>query len=274
LRSLSAIGTPAAYGWQDRHVHSLFPTSPAELSNDDLVELYAYPAEQRWVRANFVASVDGAAQGPDKRSGSLSDRADQRLFALLRSLADVIVVGAGTARAEGYAPVRQDEVDADIRAAQGLAPAPAIAVVSRSLDLDPALVSGGIAPTIIVTTDTAPPDRLDAARELAEGDLLVCGHQQVSFGDVFDALAGMGLHRILCEGGPSTMYELCASDTVDELCLTVSPLITAGDRLRLAHGPALQPPRSLQLRHVLEADGSLFLRYLLSPEHGQSARLE
>jgi riboflavin biosynthesis pyrimidine reductase len=253
-------------------VHSLFPTSPAELSTDDLVELYAYPAEQRWVRANFVSSVDGAAQGPDKRSGSLSDRADQRLFALLRSLADVIVVGAGTARAEGYLPVQPDEVDADIRADQGLAPVPALAVVSRSLDLDDTLVSGGVAPTIVITTDTAPRDRLDEVRERA--DVLVCGSQQVSFSDVFDALAGMGLHRILCEGGPSTMYELCATDTVDELCLTVSPLITAGDRLRLAHGPTLQPARALQLRHVLESDGSLFLRYLLSSEHAPPARLE
>jgi riboflavin biosynthesis pyrimidine reductase len=195
----------------------------------------------------------------------LSDRADQRLFALLRSLADVIVVGAGTARAEGYLPVQPDEVAADIRAGQGLAPAPAIAVVSRSLDLDPALVTGGVAPTIVITTDTAPSERLAEARELA--DVIVCGSHQVSFGDVFDALAGMGLHRILCEGGPSTMYELCASDSVDELCLTVAPMITAGDRLRLANGPTLEPPRALQLRHVLESGGSLFLRYLVERDH-------
>jgi riboflavin biosynthesis pyrimidine reductase len=271
LRSQSAIGTPAAYGWQDRSVHSLFPTSPAELSTEDLVELYAYPAEQRWVRANFVTSVDGAAQGPDKRSGSLSDRADQRLFALLRSLADVIVVGAGTARAEGYLPVRPDEVDAAIRADHGLAPTPAIAVVTGSLDLDPVLLGSGAAPTVVITTNAAPPDRLADVREQA--DVLVCGEQQVAFADVFDTLAGMGLHRILCEGGPSTMYELCASDTVDELCVTISPMITAGDRLRLAHGPTLEPTRDLQLRHVLEADGSLFLRYVFGRGPAPGPRL-
>lgn len=253
-------------------MHSLFPTSPAELSTDDLVELYAYPAEQRWVRANFVTTVDGAAQGPDKRSGSLSDRADQQLFALLRSLADVIVVGAGTARAEGYLPVQLDEIDTDIRADHGLAPAPAIAVVSRSLDLDPALVAGGPAPTVVVTTDTASPDRLAQMRDLA--DVVVCGAEQVAFPDVVDTLSGMGLHRILCEGGPTTMHELCASDSVDELCLTISPMITAGERLRLAHGPALVPPCTLELRHVLESDGSLFLRYLVGPGHPSQARLE
>ncbi len=81
-------------------MQSLYPTAPSELSDDDLVALYAYPHERRYVRANFVTSLDGAAQGADEKSGSLSSKADKRIFRLLRSLCDVIVVGAGTARSE------------------------------------------------------------------------------------------------------------------------------------------------------------------------------
>ena len=252
-------------------MQSLFPTSPAELSADDLVELYAYPAEQRWARANFVSSVDGAAQGPDKRSGTLSGSADQRLFALLRSLADVIVVGAGTARTEGYLPVQPHEVDGDVRAEQGLTAVPALAIASRSLDIDPELLAGGAAPTIVVTTDQAPADRLEAA--MAQTEVIVVAGHEIDFSAVFEALSGMGLHRILCEGGPTLMHRLCATHVVDELCLTVTPVITAGDRLRIAHGPDLVPPRRLELRHVLESDGTLFLRYLLSRAATQRTRL-
>jgi riboflavin biosynthesis pyrimidine reductase len=252
-------------------VHSLFPTSPAELTADDLVELYAYPAEQRWVRANFVSSVDGAAQGSDKRSGTLSGSADQKVFSLLRSLADVIVVGAGTARTEGYLPVQPHEVDGDLRADHGLTSVPAIAVASRSLDIDHQLLAGGAAPTIVLTSDRAPADRLEAAMEQTE--VIVVSGDEIDFRAAFEALSGMGLHRILCEGGPSLMHELCATHVVDELCLTLAPVITAGQRLRIAEGPDLVPPCGLQLRHVLESDGTLFLRYLLDRPAAPPTRL-
>ena len=96
-------------------MQSLYPTTPNELSYRDLVELYAYPGDGAWLRANFVTSIDGAAQGSDHRSASLSSRADKRVFGLLRTLADVIVVGASTARAEGYLPVVASELRTSIR---------------------------------------------------------------------------------------------------------------------------------------------------------------
>ena len=91
-------------------MQALFPTTPGELSHDDLLGLYAYPHDRFWVRANFVSSLDGAAQGTDYKSGSLSSTNDQRVFALLRSLCDLILVGAGTVRAEGYQPVQPSEL--------------------------------------------------------------------------------------------------------------------------------------------------------------------
>ncbi len=245
-------------------MQSLFPTTPAELTTDDLVELYAYPAERRWARANFVSTVDGAAHGADNKSGSISSQADKRLFALLRSLADVIVVGAGTARAEGYLPVQPAEVLTEVRSDQGLTLTPTIAVVSRSLRLDPGLLAGGPAPTIVLTSEACPEDRRREVQQHAE--VILCGEDDVDVVGAFEVLSHMGLHRILCEGGPSIMHRLCETEALDELCLTLSPLITAGTSLRFAQGADLLPPGELHLRHVLEEDGALFLRYLLGRE--------
>jgi riboflavin biosynthesis pyrimidine reductase len=240
-------------------VQSLFPTAPAELSYDDLVELYAYPAELPWLRVNFVSSLDGAAQGSDHRSGTLSNRADRRIFGLLRSLADVIVVGAGTARSEGYLPVTATETRTSLRNRLGLAASPSIAVVSRSLRIDAGLLEGGLAPTLVITTESAPAERRKEVSALAA--VLVAGETDVDLALAKELLISRGFPRMLCEGGPTLMRDLVAADAVDELCLTVAPRVLAGDRLRMTQGPVLDPPREFVLRHLLEDESSLFCRY-------------
>ena len=243
-------------------MQSLFPTAPTELSDDDLVELYAYPAEEVWLRANFVATLDGAAQGDDHRSGSISAPVDQQVFGLLRSLSDVIIVGANTTRVEGYQPVQPNDLRSDLRAGLGLAPLPAMAVVSRSLRLDARLIRGGGAPTIVVTTESAS----EEAKAMLGDDvpLIVAGEHNVDLPVALDAIVSLGYHRMLCEGGPTLMRDLVAAGCVDDLCLTISPMLTAGDRLRVTNGPALEPPPQMRLRHILEADGNLFCRYTSS----------
>jgi riboflavin biosynthesis pyrimidine reductase len=241
-------------------VHSLYPTTPSELTHDDLVEVYAYPHDRRWVRANFVTTLDGAAQGTDHKSGTLSSDGDRAVFALLRSLCDVVLVGANTTRVEGYQPVRTSEVDTAIRSRLGLAPVPSIAVVTRSLELDDALVDGGEAPTIIVTTEESAAAR---AGQLPDGaTVLAAGEHIVDLAAALDALAARGLQRVLCEGGPGLMRSLVASGRLDELCLTIRPLVVAGDRYRIARGDALIPDTRMALRSLLESDGDLFARYL------------
>lgn len=240
-------------------MQSLFPTTASELSDDDLAELYAYPVDRRWVRANFVTTLDGAAQGKDKKSGSLSSESDQRVFAMLRSLCDVVLVGANTARVEGYQPVLETEVNRSIRTRLGLAPVPALAVVSRSLKVDHILLSGGAAPTIVITAEPASADHLVAAQEVAP--VIVAGESDVDLAAALDAMGGHGYQRILCEGGPSLMRALVASGQLDELCLTMTPELSGGDRLRILHGDAVDPAVRLTLRHLLESDGQLFCRY-------------
>lgn len=254
-RSLCGCG----FEWQDRLVQSLFPASSDDLSYDDLVELYAYPAKQVWVRANFVSTLDGAVQGPDHKAASLSSKADKRVLGLLRSLADVVVVGANTARVEDYQPVKSTNRRTAVRTRLGLSAAPAMAVVSRSLKIDESLLEGGAAPTLVITCKSSPLDRREQVSERAP--VIMAGDMLVDFGQAVDGLVEQGFQRILCEGGPTLMHDVVASSRLDELCLTWTPVIASGTSLRLTAGPAVEPPYELKLEQLLEEDGDLFARY-------------
>ncbi|GLY90728.1 pyrimidine reductase family protein [Actinoallomurus iriomotensis] len=224
----------------------------------DLAEAYAYPGRRPWLRANMVSSADGAAVH-DGRTEALGGRADRRLLSLLRALADVVVVGGATVRAEGYGPVRPREWWGDLR--RGRTPAPPLAIVSRGLDFDfdAPVFTEALVPTILVTCPSAPAERLRAARRHAE--VIVTGGEQADVPAALDALADRGLVRQLTEGGPRLLAELSAAGRLDELCLTMSPQLTAGDAARVLNGPATAPI-PLRLGHVLEEDGFVFLRYL------------
>jgi riboflavin biosynthesis pyrimidine reductase len=217
----------------------------------DPLDVYGDPptAEGRpGLRANMIASVDGAATVAGL-SGGLAGAGDKALFRALRSLADVVLVGAGTVRAEGYGPPRGD------------GPLPRIAVVTRSLDLDweSALFAAPTTRPIVVTAGDAPADRLDRAREVAE--VVVAGTGAVDLPEALRLLGGLGASTILCEGGPSLLGLLAAAGLLDELCLTLAPALAVGDARRIARGPDLPAPRPMALASVCEEDGFLFLRY-------------
>ncbi|MFD0631524.1 pyrimidine reductase family protein [Catenulispora yoronensis] len=206
----------------------------------DLAEVYAYPAgARRWVRANMVTSVDGAATAAGKSEG-ISGEADKRIFGVLRALADVVLVGAGTVRAEHYRPTKVREQYQEARAAAGQAPTAAIAVVSGQLDLDWSLplFSEPAVPTIVLTSEHAPEDRVQEATA-AGVDVIAAGSGGVDLGLAVDRLAERGLGRILCEGGPHLLGHLAAAERLDELCLSVSPQLRGGDSMRILAGPDL-----------------------------------
>jgi riboflavin biosynthesis pyrimidine reductase len=237
----------------------------SDLRDSDLAGLYAYPPGP-WLRANMVASADGAAHLGGLTSG-LSSEADRHLFALLRTLADVIVVGAATAQAERYAPVRQHELWPDLR--PGRAPTPPIAVVTARLDLDPASRLIASAPpsarTIVITTARAPADRRVALEGMA--DVIVAGQVTVDLKAAVAALAERGHRRMLAEGGPRVLAQIAAAGLLDELCLTIGPLLAGpgADRILAGAPPSGTGPAAsaqpLTLAHVLEDNGFLFCRY-------------
>lgn len=234
-------------------IDRLWPEPTDDLDDDALVVGLQEPV----LRVNFVSSIDGAATR-DGLSGGLGDAADRRMFELLRRVADVVVVGAGTVRAEGYGPLKVSKASAAWRREHGLTEHPVFAIVSGALDLDPGSRTFTEAPVrpIVITTQGH-----DTARFAKVADVIEVGH-----GELIDAEAAVGalrerdLTRILCEGGPHLFGALLAADAADELCVTVSPTLEAGDARRIATG-ALPEPRGMRLAHVLRSDSTLLLRY-------------
>jgi riboflavin biosynthesis pyrimidine reductase len=195
------------------------------------------------VRLNMIASIDGATTLAGV-SGGLGGRADHALFAVLRSLADVVLVAAGTVRAERYGPSSTP-----------------IAVVSRSLrlDFDAPFFSTPRARPILVTVAQAPAAK--RARAAAVADLVVAGDRDVDLAAALAALAARGCRSVLAEGGPTLNGQLARAGLLDELCLTLSPRLAGGDAKRILDGPSLPAAAGLRLRSVCEQDGFLFLRY-------------
>ncbi|WP_282700345.1 pyrimidine reductase family protein [Streptomyces sp. CC219B] len=245
----------------------LFPvtdqTAAREWSLAELAEAYAYPdPDVPWLRANMVSTLDGAAQY-DGRSQPISNATDMRIFGTLRALADVVVVGAETVRQEGYRPARARAEFAAAREAAGQPPAPAIAVVSASLELDFSLplFTSPLVPTVILTGAAAAPERVAAAEKAGARVVFAGDGVGVEPDRAVRALADLGHHRLLTEGGPRLLGQFVAAGVLDELCLTLSPMLTAGDAQRIADGPPVAAPRSFALVSLLEEEGFLFGRY-------------
>ncbi|MHA6763402.1 pyrimidine reductase family protein [Streptacidiphilus sp. PAMC 29251] len=247
----------------------LLPTTPdvTDLTTlEGLAEAYAYPESvdqgRPWLRANMVASLDGASR-LDGLSDGLSSEADKRIFGVLRALADVVLVGAQTVRAEGYRPAKARPGFAAARATKGQAPAPAIAVVTGSLDLDlgSPLFTEPLLPTLVITCASAPADALKATRQVA--DVVVAGDERVDPAAMVAALTERGWTRLLTEGGPRLLGQLAAAGALDELCLALAPLLAFGDTPRITNGPAALAER-MDLISLLEEKGFLFARYARS----------
>jgi riboflavin biosynthesis pyrimidine reductase len=243
----------------DPLITPLLPSSGA-LDAAGLVAAYDV-ADRRtpMLRVNFITSLDGSATSTGL-SGGLGGPADKLVFDTLRRLADVVLVGAGTVRTEGYGAMRLPDADAAWRADRGLAAHPVFALVSGRLDLDPASDIFAKAPVrpLVLTSASAPAEARRALDEVA--DVISCGDDQVDPRRIVDELVGRGLTQILCEGGPSLFGTFIAADLVDELCLTVSPLLEGGSGIRISHGQT-EAARRMRLVHVLESDGLLLTRY-------------
>jgi riboflavin biosynthesis pyrimidine reductase len=228
------------------------PEAPGVGNVAGIAELAAcYADAPEGVLANMIFSADGAAAFGG-RAGPLSCPVDQQLLKILRGFADVVLVGAGTARAENYGPVRLTETR---RAAP-----PPIAVVSRT----------GVLPTRLFSNPDQPPILVTCAQAAAQHDLssddrrhvLVAGEHSVDVARAVALLRAEGMHRILCEGGPTLLDELVEADAVAELCVTVAPKLAASQPVGQRLAPSrLVAPVTMRLAHALVHDDYLFLKY-------------
>lgn len=233
----------------------LVPGDPRPVTPDDA---YDWPAD-RWVRACMVMGLDGSIAGPDGRSGSISSAPDRAVLAAIRRYADAYLVGAQTVRAERYSAVRAQPEVVERRRASGLSAAPTLAVVSATcrFDWDDVAFTGSEIRPIILTVERSEP----AARQLASRwcDVVVVGAERVEPAAALTALADRGLTRVTCEGGASLLADMIRSDVLDEIDLTLAPLVTGAPRPAGA-GPAVLT--RMELTQLLEDDGFLFARYL------------
>jgi len=217
-----------------------------------IAELAAFYADApEGVRANMIFSADGAAAFGG-RAGPLSSPVDQQLLKILRGFADVVLVGAGTARAENYGPVR-------LSGTRRAAPPP-IAVVSRT----------GLLPTRLFSNPSQPPILVTCAHAAEQHDLssddrrhvLVAGEDSVDVARALALLRARGMHRILCEGGPTLLDELVEADAVAEICVTLAPKLAANQPVGQRAAPSrLVAPLAMRLAHALVHDDYLFMRY-------------
>ena len=215
----------------------------AEADDERLRQLYA-PPRAPWLRVNMVSTIDGAATGASGLTGSINNPADKRVFHLLRSMADAIIVGAGTARAERYGPA--------------VAP---IVLVSRAGQV-PERLQGAPDGRVLLATCADSPGLSESRRLLGDENVVVAGEDSVDLALVRSALADRGFHNLLGEGGPQLLGAMLAAGAVDELCVTVVPQAVAGSHLRITDGAGVDVP--LELTTLLEEDGTLLGRWLVA----------
>lgn len=242
---------------------ALGPVSSTEESG--LAQYYAYPEtlSSCWVRANFISSLDGAATA-DGRSGALGGAGDRAVFRLMRELADVVVVGAGTVRVETYSGAQLGVAERQRRCARGQHEVPPIAIVTRSADLDhglPVFTQTEVPPLLLTTREAAADARARYAGLAEVYDCSAADTGDVDLGAALRTLAALGLIRVLAEGGPSLLGTFIADGLLDELCLTIAPTVVGGGSKRIADGHRELITR-LRRRHVLTDDeGYLYTRY-------------
>lgn len=207
----------------------------------------------------MVSSIDGATQ-VDGKSKPLSSDIDRECFHAMRSLCDVVLVGASTVKIEGYKPVViSSEVQAQRKQMGQLLLAP-IAVVTNHADFDfssPFFTEAKVQP-IIFTNDVGE-KYCSNNKELAE--LVNAGKDEVDLKFVKENLAERGFNHILCEGGPTLNASLLEAEVVDELCLTISPQIAQGDSKRIFNGVPLDPPKEFMITNIYKQGDVLLFRY-------------
>jgi riboflavin biosynthesis pyrimidine reductase len=212
------------------------------------------------VRLNMIVSVDGGTSW-NGVSGGLGGPADKALFGLMRTLPDIVLVASGTMRAEHYGPaVLPNEVQ-DARRARGQLPVPPIAVVSQrcEFDWDSDFFTAAAERPYVITVASAADENIARARDVA--DVIIAGDDLVDLAVAVEELGRRGVEHILAEGGPTLNGELATAGLLDEVCVSLAPLLASGDAKRIIAGSALAQLARLRLRSILEEDDYLFLRY-------------
>jgi riboflavin biosynthesis pyrimidine reductase len=240
--------------------------SGRDVDNDELPRLYDYPSDRDgiWLRANFISSVDGGATA-EGTTAAMAGPGDKLIFNLLRELADVVMVGAGTVRIENYSGARVSAGQRQRRQARGQSEVPQLVIVTKSgrLDRDLGVFTHTEVPPLVLTCTTAADPTRRVLSDLAE--VVDCSSDdpaEVDEAAMLAALTARGFRRILTEGGPMLLGSFVQRGMLDELCLTIAPYLVGGLARRIVTGPG-QLLTEMRCAHVLTDDaGFLYTRYV------------
>lgn len=233
---------------------------PETIENIDLNIAYAYPEENKaFLRTNMVSSIDGAIS-IDGHAHGLSNETDKKIYRAMRNLADVILVGARTMRIEKYKPAAIDEKNQALRILRGQMSIPPVALVSMSglFDWDLPFFKDAKVKPFIFTSDEGF-NVASEGKDLAE--IIKCGKDKVDLHKVIEELSSRGLNKILCEGGPTLNAHLLSAGLIDELCLTISPMIVQGNEARIFDGPKFDTPVGFIPGNIFVEENNIFTRY-------------
>jgi riboflavin biosynthesis pyrimidine reductase len=234
-------------------------TPGVTLDDAALASLYAeHPRPGAWVRANFATSLDGAITGPDGKSGTVNSAADHVVFQLLRAISDVVVVGAGTLRSEGYTALSVESRWQATRSGLRLAEELPLVCVSNS-GLVPPRLRGAPLRAVLLAAHTDSPGLAEARELLGDDQVLICGEGAVDDRLLVAQLAERGWERILTEGGPHLASSMVASGVLDEVCLSVTPVVVGGTGPRMTTDAATVT--GYQPRVLVEEGGTVMGRW-------------
>jgi riboflavin biosynthesis pyrimidine reductase len=231
------------------------------LTDDGLRDLFAYPdgLGQPLLRANFIASIDGAVtlDGSGRKLGTPTDR---RVFTRLREVADVILVGASTATANNYVHIQMSSDAQAWRRSHGMAAALPVAVVSSRGVISPALLNDSTVPPIVLVSAMA---GRAARRALGRSGAHVTevAEDRISSAAIRNVLGALGLNRVLVEGGPTLFSQLLSDNQIDEVCLTTSPMVVAGPARRIAATDNHVEIHMQRKTILLGGDGTVIVRW-------------
>jgi riboflavin-specific deaminase-like protein len=217
------------------------------------------PSDRPYVVANMVSTADGKAT-VGGRTREIADDADRLLFHHLRTQADAILAGTGTLRIERYGPLLRDEEMRAKREREGFAPVPLAVVISRSgeIPFEAPLFHDPESKIVVFTAAEADPPACEAQVEVTR-----VSPDELTLDNVLRRLrSDHDVRALMCEGGPTLLSSLVADGLLDELFLTIAPMLVSGsDTLTILHGMPLPDTRKLELVSLLEHDNYLFARY-------------
>ena len=235
---------------------------PIEVYNNDIRETFE---SRPWILLNMVNSVEGFISFEGKAAG-LSGPADKNIYQIIRGLADIILVGAGTIRTENYkAPRTPEGTLAEFRESRNQEKRPRIAVISGELNLDPEM--GLFAenhpedkPPLIYSKNAS----LEKNGSLFSSSAEVIGFQEdeLNILKIVENLSKQKAKIVVCEGGPSLNAHLLAADVIDEFCLSISPRAVGGEISAPLLEQPVDSPTALSLDRIILEDEFLFCRYL------------